>query len=374
MKSFDIVVVSSSPSMILEALYLESKGFNVAIFDQRSRIGGAWYVKNLFGYENVEVGCHFIYNNNSVYSFLDTLGLNNLEIMRPQPSVLFSSLKRKNTFSRLSNFTFIIKNIFFKDSFISCRNMQIISGIRDFLQQKNIILFIKGLINFISYKPYKYFINGCGELMHNLDLLLLNSSIKLFLNVSVNNIKISPNLGGEFMINDEKIMFKKILISKHVKFKNLFIEKLKISYPREPWRKKHYVLKIRGSFKRKISYVDVVNDSVLMRVSNVGQYCNNIEPNIILVCCDTINKINDSNSQQNIKNLIFKRLIYLNLISDNSILDDYFVEEFISDYTPNEKLVDLNKKSKGVIINIDTSDLGKSINIYKDKWIKIFKK
>ena len=133
-------------------------------------------------------------------------------------------------------------------------------------------------------------------------------------------------------------------------------------------------MKIRGSFKRKISYVDVVNDSVLMRVSNVGQYCNNIEPNIILVCCDTINKINDSNSQQNIKNLIFKRLIYLNLISDNSILDDYFVEEFISDYTPNEKLVDLNKKSKGVIINIDTSDLGKSINIYKDKWIKIFKK
>ena len=68
---YDYVVIGSSPILVLEAIYQQRLGKKVAVLDDRERIGGAWYVKELFGHTNVEVGCHFISNMSRAYHFLD---------------------------------------------------------------------------------------------------------------------------------------------------------------------------------------------------------------------------------------------------------------------------------------------------------------
>jgi len=368
-KEYDLVVVSSSPAMILEAVKYKNQGLSVAVFDDRERIGGAWYVKDLFGYKNVEVGCHFIYNNNDVYDFLDELDSFKLEKMDPQPSIIISGIKDKKgkEGGKWANFKFAMKRFFFKDKKLSCRQMQVITGIREMFQQKSPKRFFQGLKRFFKYTPYKYFKKGCGEFMENISRIVDSAGLDMYFNSRVTDVDIEPGVGGSIELNGSLFKFKKILLSKHVKFDSLNINE-KVEYERTPWRKKHFVLNIEGSFGRKFSYVDMVNDPVLKRVSNVGVYCDGIDDKHVLICCDTTDEIDAEHSNEEIKDIIFDRLLELGFVNPGGKLKDYFVEKFVSDYTPPEKIKELYEESKGVIISIDTGDLGKSIQEYKSGW------
>jgi hypothetical protein len=373
-KSYDLIVVSSSPAMVLEALKHEKAGLSVGIFDERERIGGAWYVKDLFGYKNVEVGCHFIYNDNAVYDFLNKIDSFKLEKMDPQPSIIISGLKKgpKEKRSRFANFKLAIKSFLFKDRKLSCRQMQVITGIRETFQHKSPKKFFQGLKRFFKYTPYRYFKKGCGEFMENIQNLVDNSTLEMHYNARVKDVNIDPGKGGEVIINGELVKFKKLLLSKHVKFDSLNIHE-KIEYERTPWRKKHFVLNIKGQFTKKFTYVDVVNDPVLKRVSDVGAYCEGIDEEHVLVCCDTTEEIDEQYKNEEIKELIFNRLKELKFINSEAKLRDHFVEKFVSDYTPKEKLQELCEETKGVIFTIDTGDLGKSFKEYKDNWSEVVK-
>lgn len=367
---YDLVVVSSSPAMVLEAVKYRALGMKVGVFDERERIGGAWYVKDLFGYKNVEVGCHFIYNNNEVYDFLDQIDTFRLEIMDPQPTIIISGVnkKSKEQKSRWANFKHALKSLLFKDRTLSCRQMQVISGIREMVQQKSPKKFFQGLKRFFKYTPYKYFKKGCGEFMTNISTLVERTGLEMHYNARIKDVKVVPGIGGSVEVNGEDVRFKKLLLSKHVKFDSLSINDQLEEYERTPWRKKHFVLHVQGQLGRRFSYVDVMNDPVLKRVSNVGAYCDGIDDEHQLLCCDTTEEVDASYSNEEIKQLIFDRLIELNFIIEGAKLLDYFVEKFVSDYTPKEKIKELYEQSKGVIISIDTGDLGKSIHMYKGEW------
>ncbi len=373
-KYFDVLVVSSSPAMVLEALRLKRSGLSVGVFDDRERIGGAWYVKDLFGYKNVEVGCHFLYNNTAVYDFLDQLNDSAMETMEPQPTTIVSGLKNKSTElkSRFASAKFTIKRLLFEDRTFSCRQMQFITAMREMLQQRKPGRFFSALKELIRYTPYRYFRKGCGEFMSHIQKLTEKHQLEIHFGARIRDVIVEPGKGGSVNVNDTRITFGKLLLSKHVKFDSLTMID-KVEYKREPWRKKHFLFHIKGRTSRKFSYVDVANDPVLKRVSNVGIYCDGIDNEHLLICSDTTEEIDLNHTDAEIKDLIFKRLEELRFITKGAVLLDYFVEQFVSDYTPKEKLRELNDQSVGVIISIDTSDLGKSIDLYRNEWKSIFK-
>jgi pyruvate/2-oxoglutarate dehydrogenase complex dihydrolipoamide dehydrogenase (E3) component len=46
---YDIIIIGTSPIMLIEALFHDAQGKSVAIFDERAHFGGAWYSKEMFG-------------------------------------------------------------------------------------------------------------------------------------------------------------------------------------------------------------------------------------------------------------------------------------------------------------------------------------
>jgi hypothetical protein len=69
-----------------------------------------------------------------------------------------------------------------------------------------------------------------------------------------------------------------------------------------------------------------------------------------------------------IKEIIFQRLKETRLISKDSELLDYFVEKYVSDYTKKDHLADIQELSKQVITLVDTTDLGKTVLKYQNRW------
>jgi len=66
---FDAIIIGSSPILLIEALYLSSRGHKIAIFEKKSYLGGAWYTKPLWGMSNVETGCHYIESGKKIMIF-----------------------------------------------------------------------------------------------------------------------------------------------------------------------------------------------------------------------------------------------------------------------------------------------------------------
>ena len=59
---------------------------SVLVIDDKEVLGGAWYTKDLWGYSNLEVGCHTLKNKSKGYRVLKEQGVP-MEVMQIQPAV-----------------------------------------------------------------------------------------------------------------------------------------------------------------------------------------------------------------------------------------------------------------------------------------------
>lgn len=66
----DVVVIGSSPLMLLRALEIAKNGRDVLIIDRAQEAGGSWCTPTLFGFSGVEVGVHLLENRVLLYSYI----------------------------------------------------------------------------------------------------------------------------------------------------------------------------------------------------------------------------------------------------------------------------------------------------------------
>jgi monoamine oxidase len=92
--TFDVIIVGSSPVLLIEAIHLCSQGKKVAIFEKKTTLGGAWYTKPLWNLSSVEVGCHFIDKRKRSYDFIKKFM--NLELVPSPRQVLLGSNGKDN--------------------------------------------------------------------------------------------------------------------------------------------------------------------------------------------------------------------------------------------------------------------------------------
>jgi hypothetical protein len=81
----DVVVVGSSPVLLIEAAALAAEGFNVTVVEKSNVLGGAWKMIPSFGLM-VEIGSHLFYPNRKAFKFLKKKLNVPVFMLDPQPS------------------------------------------------------------------------------------------------------------------------------------------------------------------------------------------------------------------------------------------------------------------------------------------------
>src|SRR5213080_2339661 len=85
------LIVGSSPFQIvlgIELLTARPDG-SVVVVDAAERASGAWCTGELFGVRNLELGAHYVENDDLAYGVLERCGVK-LSPMEPGPTVLVS--------------------------------------------------------------------------------------------------------------------------------------------------------------------------------------------------------------------------------------------------------------------------------------------
>jgi len=100
----DVVVISSSPLCLVEAVARARQGARVIVLDARDRLGGAWDVTTLAGYEDVESCAHLLTSHPKCFDFLSReIGLD-LAPLDPAPVSYSWGLPWKPRASRYETF------------------------------------------------------------------------------------------------------------------------------------------------------------------------------------------------------------------------------------------------------------------------------
>lgn len=75
-RSCDVLLLGTSPIMMIKALHFHHQGARVAVLERESHIGASWYTRDLWGHKNVEFSVHELLERPGVYRFFEEcLGL-----------------------------------------------------------------------------------------------------------------------------------------------------------------------------------------------------------------------------------------------------------------------------------------------------------
>ncbi len=133
---FDVVVVGTSPISLLEALYQHYTGNRVLILESSAECGGAWKSISACGIAHADLGCHQLGSDARMVRFLsETVGCQIIPMDHPDKPPIPENL-----------------------------------GGNGF-----------------------YFVNGCYEMIHNLERMIAETDIVLKLNQPLESVYVDPN-------------------------------------------------------------------------------------------------------------------------------------------------------------------------------------
>lgn len=67
---YDFIAIGSSPFTIMEAVYQSRLGYTVLLVEKDDRLGGAWRTIDVLGFEDIDMGCHWINDKSKTMEFL----------------------------------------------------------------------------------------------------------------------------------------------------------------------------------------------------------------------------------------------------------------------------------------------------------------
>jgi phytoene dehydrogenase-like protein len=216
-ESADVVVVGSSPLLLLEALHQARLGNRVVVVESAHLVGGAWREMPLFGLRRVEIAPHIVMYNRVTYDyFAQDLKLN-VQKMSPSPRYVWNSaIGRFWIPYALSPFIayvsaplHYIRNKQYRANFALIREEYF--G-RLGHATKLLLLWI-----FAGRKPsIEYPLRGTLDLVDRIEELLKKSSVQVRLNTRVLSVEKSVKAGVQVRCNDGVILnAKKVIMTRH---------------------------------------------------------------------------------------------------------------------------------------------------------------
>lgn len=216
-ESADVVVVGSSPLLLLEALHQARLGHRVVVVESAQLVGGAWREMPLFGLRRVEIAPHIVMYNRVTYDyFAQDLKLN-VQKMSPSPRYVWNSaLGRLWIPYALSPFIayvsaplHYIRNKQYRANFALIREEYF--G-RLGHATKLLLLWI-----FAGRKPsIEYPLRGTLDLVDRIEELLKQTSVKVRLNTRVLSVEKSGKAGVQVRCSDGVTLnAKKVIMTRH---------------------------------------------------------------------------------------------------------------------------------------------------------------
>lgn len=360
---YDNIIVGSSPLNLIVALQKLSNNEKVLLIEENEKLGGAWYTKSIWGYKNMEVGCHILKNKVSGYSILTKNGLK-LKTMSPKPSVLIA---KPNGVSALNK----VLNTFF---YLVCKIAGKATIERPFYD------FLKSLKHGRQERSeYKYFPNGCFELVKKLELDILkrNGIIKTNCKIKSANVQNSPICVTSS--SGEQMTCKKLILTKNFNIENITWNDTTSNPIQRVLIGEHYVLRLNGKKKSPFSFIHVLEDNLINLISDTGAFCEDV-PNTELVLCISVksgNGVKENNlivnsieskptktEQNQCAEMLLKKLKDFNLISVSTLMIDFIYESYPVNVKDPNAIKELKERKNPNVEFLDSTDLIDSLIQY----------
>ena len=351
--SYDIVVVGSSPLMLIEAYFLAKQGQNILIVEKNKNIGGSWQT---FSYKNLsnqlEIGCHVWYRDRRCFKFLNDIFDLDIKPQNFQPKVYRNGVYLPYYFI---NFFVLLNSILF------------ISSIKKLRQFKStLICFLQDLFNF---QKFQYPISGSYGFLQKILLKIQKEQVDIIFNKEILKIDIPKKY---ILLSDEvKLGFKKqIVLSVKSQIKTIVDSKMAYNFDHEISRVCNLYIILKNKNDQKISYVGVWGDDVIYRVSDITY--NDIklaQTNQRLLCVQVLEDHYKSKEK-----IIIDKLIKMKIIDSLDNVKTYFWKKHYFNNSSNDLTMNLNNKFSPYLRYLSSHNLIKSFNENYYRWKKITEK
>tara|TARA_B100001287_G_scaffold72444_1_gene60072 strand:+ start:4586 stop:5668 length:1083 start_codon:yes stop_codon:yes gene_type:complete len=357
-QKFDCIIIGSSPLMLIEALYNSKLKKSVLVIESKNFVGGSWHCFNKTNFANdIEIGCHIWQKNYKVISFLkETFDLN-LTPRNPQPKVIFNNLKLPYSFINLLL-------IFRKISFISLfkfNNIRLYKSLFfDFLEQ------------WFNSSKYYYPEGGSNEFVLKIISKIKKSSVKLITGKSV----VTINLNDKTIICDDKskIKFNEIISTNKLEINEIILTNNEVFKLNKRIAIIHNLyLLVENNLKNNLSYAETFGEKIVYRLSDMTYNYNSlISKNLKLFCIDIFPSAYEEFSENELIEMIIKKLKKWNYIDDSPKIISHFFNSYSYNGQSNEIISLFNKKMSSDILFLKSNNLIPSLADNIERWNKIF--
>lgn len=370
---YDVVLIGTSPLVVLEATHLALNGKSVLLVEKESSIGGAWKTFDLGPITKIDYGCHIINPIENAYEFIANALKVELEVMNPKPASIlqvFNNICAKDSnkiqiyriYKKILN---VLKFIFKKD-------------IRQaYIESRRFYSLFIGLIKNVSRKKVEYLYpkGGAQEMIRKIEEKAVKAGVNIIYNTKIESINIEDNT---CVIYGKKINIsaRRLIISSGSSVDTIIVENELCEKKDMPRFFPHIFLHIKdnGLSTNEFSYIYVHEHEFIERISNITKHVedeSNSEKTIkIMVTLTESTSIEDFDEKKVYE--VLKFFEKYNLISKENVLLNYKTYDYVVNYMNDESLKYYENISGGVIKYIYSTNIAAAINQYRDKWSNLY--
>lgn len=361
-RQFDVLVIGSSPILLIEAPYQRQQGRSVAVIEKRSQMGGAWYSRSLWNRGGVEVGCHYIDRTKRCYGFLAELL--NLDLQPQDRQVMWQPYTDRLE----SSVRAVVQQMgsYVMGGRLLSRNLW---DIAQSFKGGRVHLLPRRLYHLVARRPHLYPSNGCSAIVAALDRNVRASGIEILYGHCVDGVELAEEGGWTTCVVGSQRCQTRMLITGQNEIFHISVNGQRLGLQRQVKPFVHVVLRIRGRKSRPFTYIDVAGNRLLKRVVDVTGYSTPDDPTLpsdLILCC----QISDNPSQlDRCPTAIFDYLKTLNLLNKEAELLDSVVEKYPATTSRLDSEINrLDASLPGSIRIMKTWDLALGIDLYHDRW------
>jgi hypothetical protein len=357
-EALDVLVVGSSPLLLIEALYLAHTGRRVTIAEQSARFGGAWSTRPLWEFESVEIACHYVERGRRGYALLrDGLGIE-LE-PRSVKAVWLNADASPRGKPYLRTFAVWLLRKALWGRFLSDDAWGVIKS----LGRKDPFKFGRAVRRMLVQPPYLYPVKGSKALVDALVRLVRSSPIVLMNNARVEEVVLGENgRPSRCCINGRTCSMNTLVLGQHV-YARLPMAEAAATEP-EAQYEINVLLRVAGAKAVPFDYIEIHRNDLVNRVADVSAFAHPPasaaqRSSDLLICCN-LTRPGDKESTVVATNL-FTHLIEVGLLARGSELLDSHVERYP---TPLRTAFE----STDAVRVLRTYDLGVELERNADRW------
>ncbi len=330
--SFDILIVGTSPVMLLEAYFQSKKGKKVLVIEKENEIGGAWKVVKKFEYE-MDNGPHLLYTLNKdtsrLIKFLEqTVGIK-FQAFKPQPKAE--------------------KSFFFNTPELNYSHYAQLTSPVDFIK-----FFIKLFLysfSFLRYKifrksgiVYKYPIENCKGMLASFDKEIKKKESDIITNATLEKVFVEKEKIIA-TINSKNLEVKEIYLSSRTNIKEIYFYSKEHKFNLKEQTLSQIFIRVEDKSSKNFSYFKFLTHKHFYIAADISSTTiPSIKENqkIIAIACNK----NVSNPDSIPNEFVLDELIKFNLLDKKAKILERETDHYRTAQFEKEDVEQINKISK----------------------------